>query len=148
MTDLVEMLKKRDCKSLLDAYDAMEEAADEIERLNEQLQTVFIRWQDEKENWRQELTESGRNDLFSMRLLAEGQAREAKLREGLSYAASCLRTDGYDPIDKVLAMPTDDTALKEVIKQAKREALLEAAEAEWWDKDIRVELRRMAGEIK
>jgi len=37
MTDIVEMLKKRDCKSLLDAYDVMEEAADEIERLRKAL---------------------------------------------------------------------------------------------------------------
>ena len=35
MTDIVERLKKKDCKTLLDAYDAMEEAADEIERLRQ-----------------------------------------------------------------------------------------------------------------
>jgi hypothetical protein len=44
--------------------------------------------------------------------------------------------------------PTDDSALKEAIKQAKREVLLEAADADWWDKDIRAELRKMAGELK
>jgi hypothetical protein len=56
----------------------------EITLLTEQLQTVFVRWQDDKENWRQELAESGRNDQYSMKLLAETQAREAKLRELLN----------------------------------------------------------------
>lgn len=33
MKDLVERLRKQDCKTLLDAYDIMEAGSDEIERL-------------------------------------------------------------------------------------------------------------------
>lgn len=78
--------------------------------------------------------------------LAECQAREAALREALeeSYAlnsnwsseADAYSLEYYSEYRAVikmgkeaLALPTDDTALKDIIKQAKREALLEAAGA-------------------
>jgi Skp family chaperone for outer membrane proteins len=66
----------------------------------------------------------------------EGQAREAKLREALDKALGCI--DGYyrdehyrtslDSAFVTSEMAYDDTALKEALKQAKKEALLEAAE--------------------
>ena len=137
-----------------------DEDADEIEWLNEQLQTTFTSWQEEKESWRQELAESQRNDQYSMKLLAESQAREAKLREALDIA---MVGGDYLPVERaqlerVLTIPADDTALKEAIKQAKREALLEAAEAvikdaarigsDWVSAHHADTLRKMAREIK
>jgi hypothetical protein len=88
-----------------------------------------------------------------------------------AYMCSC---DALHDADNALTRPTDDSALKEAlkveyrrgyddgflvgaekgrnfseeIKQAKREALMEAADADWWDKDIRAELRRMIGELE
>lgn len=85
--------------------------------------------------------------------LEASQVREAKLREALSYSypvlsniAAYLRskndymdTDSACQLDSIsrkqheaLAMPSDNTALKDAIKQAKREALLEAAD--WFKK--------------
>jgi hypothetical protein len=52
------------------------------------------------------------------------QAREAKLREGLTKIAANT-VNWYTSIQDAqaaLALPTDDTALQEAIKQAKREA--------------------------
>ncbi len=67
--------------------------------------------------------------------LAECQAREAKLREAIlsvlcdPEGVACF--DGGDGdrkvIQDVIDLPFDDTALNGFIKQAKREALLEAA---------------------
>ena len=87
---------------------------------------------------------------------AAGQAREAKLRDALRKISSNT-IHWYASIQDAkaaLAMPADDTALKDAIRQAKREALIEAAdsfdtgfrfsEASW----VRDELRRMAGELK
>jgi len=35
MTDLVKRLRKHDCQTMLDTYDVMDDAADEIERLRQ-----------------------------------------------------------------------------------------------------------------
>jgi hypothetical protein len=35
MTDIVDRLRKQDCQTMLDAYDVMDAAADEIERLRQ-----------------------------------------------------------------------------------------------------------------
>jgi hypothetical protein len=97
---------------------------------------------------------------------AAGQAREAKLRDALSSivevtciehqdgCATIIAADIPPSAKAALAIPADDTALKDAIRQAKREALIEAAdsfdtgfrfsEASW----VRDELRRMAGELK
>jgi hypothetical protein len=88
------------------------------------------------------------------RELAESQAREAKLRKVLELAEVwrtktlfAMRRDMYEA---AIALPADDTALKESIKQAKREALLEAAE--WFRRHGHLrwvtELRKMAEERK
>jgi hypothetical protein len=61
--------------------------------------------------------------------LAASQAREAKLREAVilcKYAAGHPEKV-YGITKNALALPTDDTALKEAIKQGKREILLKAA---------------------
>lgn len=79
--------------------------------------------------------------------LAASQAREAKLREALEkidvhymalpqYACDALTT------------PADDTALQESIKQAKRDALLEAADTLGFGKMAEFKLRRMAEELE
>ena len=95
------------------------------------------------------------------------QAREAKLREALETVkvdlidgrlfAAVVDTKSWHPrVLNAIALPTDDTALKEAIKQGQREILLKAAD--WWDQDdnliprahsrARKEFRRMAEEIK
>jgi hypothetical protein len=120
--------------------DVLNAAADEIKRLRKDLQ-VF-------------------EDGYSRKLgeLAEGQAREAKLREALNVLFERYRLldrhlviDGcvggvFGAVKEALALPTDDTVLQEVIRLAKREALLEAAE--WFRangmKISMLELRRMA----
>ena len=68
--------------------------------------------------------------------LAESQAREAKLRD---FVDVCIELDDYltettvQALEVVRDLPSDDTALQEERKQAKKEALLEAAD--WWDQD-------------
>ena len=90
MTDIVEGLKKKDCKSLLDAYDAMEEAADEIERLRAALvyeENRFGRVGTHDPNcykWGPSHYECAMREIER---LAESQAREAKLREALEKIA-------------------------------------------------------------
>jgi hypothetical protein len=66
-------------------------------------------------------------DVFRVKL-AEAQAGEAKLREALNQIKSFTSFVGtYIIAEDALALPTDDTALKEAIKQGQREALLKAA---------------------
>jgi hypothetical protein len=170
MTDIVERLKKKDCKSLLDAYDAMEEAADEIERLRAALvyeENRFGRIGTHGPNcykWGPSHYECAMREIEQLRQRLHevsvdwqcGQAREAKLREWV-YA---YLLDDMDDVAATKKMerkfPADDTALKEAIKQAKRGALLEAADAFWITEDgndpvekaVKRWLRRMAGEIK
>jgi len=65
------------------------------------------------------------------RLLTECQAREAKLRDFIDV---CIELDDYLPVtvlaalDEVRDIQSDNSALREALKQAKREALLEAAD--------------------
>jgi hypothetical protein len=107
----------------------------EIEQLRQRLHEVSVDWQC-------------------------GQAREAKLREALGKIATNT-IHWYASIQDAkaaLALPTDDTALKEVLRSAKREVLLEAAEAvikdaarigsDWVSAHHADTLRKMAGEIK
>ena len=86
------------------------------------------------------------------------QAREAKLREALVKCSVQLGNLGYSAnhADRALALPTDNLALQQAIKQGQREVLLEAADI--FDKSEYLEqcggfnfsrdLRRMAEEIK
>ena len=94
--------------------------------------------------------------LQMMRLLAESQAREAKLRDAMNdvFRRCALSSLGQTLIKEALALPTDDTTLKETLKaeyergydsgflvgaekgrnfseefrQAKRDALMKAAD--------------------
>jgi hypothetical protein len=94
--------------------------------------------------------------------LCESQAREAALRK---IVAEFELFETYDdpetPIrDALERIGSDDTALKEAVKQGQREALLEAADIAdgyWVDTfseyqsyklDVGDKLRKMAGEIK
>lgn len=99
MTDIVERLRTR-TNGINPSLDIMrDEAADEIEYLRQQL--------------------------------AECQAREKVLREVLKLSWSEEYVNGIETgkkAEEAIAMPFDSTALDEAIKQAKREALLEAAE--------------------
>lgn len=94
--------------------------------------------------------------------LAECQARECEKNEALRIvqAAICLAADNapestigklYDHVSKVVVMPSDSTALDTMLKQAKREALLEVAdwiEEQHGRKHEPEELRRMAKELQ
>ena len=86
------------------------------------------------------------------KLLAECQAREVVLRDGLldidDWDSATLSASG---MARLLDLPSDSTALDTMKKQWQREALLEAADHidGWWlDKSIRDELRRMAKELE
>jgi len=84
--------------------------------------------------------------------LAECQAREKSLREWFKTLLYNSPKNSYPSIvaEEALAMPHDSTDLDALLKQAKREALLEAADIV----DINNmplksrELRRMAEELK
>jgi len=93
------------------------------------------------------------NDLKQLRQqLAEYQVREKSLREWFKTLLYNSPKNSYPSIvaEEALAMPHDSTDLDALLKQAKREALLEAADIV----DINNmplksrELRRMAEELK
>jgi DNA-binding protein H-NS len=107
MTDLVERLRTEAQEICSDTYprwknadETMNEAADKIEQLREQYDLV---------------TTELRNKV------TESHAREAKLQGAMNdyFNQYPHMMKGY--ILDALAMPTDDSALKEAIKQAKRE---------------------------
>jgi hypothetical protein len=87
-----------------DTWQLQQEAAEEIERLRQQLYEVSLSW-------------------------LEGQAREAKLREALNVLFERYKLldrhlviDGcvggvFGAVKEALALPTDDTALKEALKE-------------------------------
>jgi hypothetical protein len=62
--------------------------------------------------------------------LAECQAREKTKHDALIIAAEGIEVGGklYNAIGNALTLPSDSTALDAMLKQAKREALLEAAD--------------------
>ena len=82
--------------------------------------------------------------------LAASQAREAKLREFCNFAYRDVPMNDYasEKLDEVLALPSDDSALKEAIKQGQREILLKAADTIEHDPGDAGWLRRMEDEIK
>ena len=110
-----------------------------------------------------ESIEFQRIELFHLRdELAASQAREAKLREALSHLYAeyeYQESIGNVPIGRIekdfasirLALPSDDSALKEAIKQGQREILLKAADFGTAIDDrgvLKFELRKMAEEIE
>lgn len=88
--------------------------------------------------------------------VAAQQARIAELREGITtMAVQWSSKDQYDMLYvNALLKPDDLSALEEAKQQAKREALMEAADAveltseETSCKRAAEKLRRMAGEVK
>jgi hypothetical protein len=143
MTDIVERLRE-ESEHDPDSHESIlfREAADEIEQLRQRLHEVSVDWQC-------------------------SQAREAKLREALVALDEYYSTPGEDdwvrflnevltPAREALALPTDDSALKEAIKEAKKEALLGAVErfeladirARWSEPSPEKQLRKMVGELK
>jgi hypothetical protein len=132
------------------------QAADELENLHDLLgkanALARIRW-GEIERLKAERDAAIKEVGKWSREAGVSQAREAKLRELL---AQFELWESYDdpetPIKDALArIGSDDTALKEAIKQAKREALLEAADFLFSDGQHNhwavKELRRMAEEL-
>ncbi len=111
-------------------------------------------------------------ELSCIKQLAKYQAREKVLRDALSQAAEDMEGWGsyageyfqekwdlngdIEKLTKLDAMPSDSTALDTMLKQAKREALLDAATefeeinptAEIARCSVGDELRRMAEELK
>jgi hypothetical protein len=63
------------------------------------------------------------------------------------YRDVSLNDYGSEKLDEVLALPTDDSALKEAIKQGQREVLLKAANKLNYGDIAYTELRKMAEEI-
>lgn len=66
--------------------------------------------------------------------LAECQAREAKLREALEIAWSGEYVSGMEArrlAQQALALPQDDTALRNLLADVRKEALLETAPEGW-----------------
>lgn len=156
MTDIVERLRryKRDRSGYAEYC---HQAADEIERLKAGLAAETQRRWDGNRIASAEAAEE----------LAECQAREAKLRTALEMylmpmpdkdtTVMAILIAATETAMQALALPTDNTALKEAIKQAKRDVLLEAAEkfctmdsaeADWEGEWASDHLRRMAEEIK
>jgi len=155
MTDIVEILRQGlDEGNLTPVGEQCREAADEIEALRQQLAECREKYKAHHGfDWSTlEACHESKRELMS--LLAESQAREqAALRH--------LQTTSYHPgKDKlfVLFESLDSTALDEAIKQAKREALLEAmlkvvdeleglaSEAAMWQ--VQKTIRRMEEELE
>jgi chromosome segregation ATPase len=115
----------------------------EIERLHAELQTFehgYVAKLGEIGRLKAELDDAKLEQAWAERNAAVAelhnykevsQAREAKLREALEKIATNT-IHWYASIQDAkaaLALPADDTALQEAIRQAKQEVLLEAAEA-------------------
>jgi len=126
----------------------LEEKDAEIERLKAELAAETQRRWDGNRIASAEATEE----------LAASQAREAKLRDRLEYIDAYLASyliDGDKQLNGLLldvrferSLPSDDSALKEAIKQGQREVLMEAAE--WFNEGDPAwcRLKEMAEEIK
>jgi hypothetical protein len=172
MNDRVERL--RDLAALKhDDLSIGNEAADEIEELRKRLHEVSLDWQDMRQqltdalHWKENYIEQVEKHNITLDELAGSLAREAELREYVNEQANRCAMFGYPenpPADLLASIPTDDTALKEAIEQAKKEVLLEAANIisqavgqpgnDWGEgytaatKDASRGLHRMAEELK
>jgi hypothetical protein len=134
MTDIVERL--RGFKSTSDAL----KAADEIESLRQQLADTEALRVCANEDANQLAHEA--NVLAKQ--LGECQAREKVLRDALGSAIDNRKRF------ELLSMPSDSTALDTILKEAKREALLDVADwlvEQHGRKHEPEELRRMANEL-
>jgi chromosome segregation ATPase len=178
MTDIVERLREDNegCGT------RMEDAAVEIESLRQQLAECqahakiletgagvslgelaasqkLAECQAENATLTDRIVDIGSKVINLERQAIECQARETVLRD---FVDVCIELDDYltitvtDALDRVRDLPSDSTALDEAIRQAKREALLEAA-AEFENLNPTAEiarcavgdvLRRMADELK
>ena len=123
----------------------LSEAAGTIEVLRQRVQELE---QQARERALQDLSNSTQ-EFMAYDQLQECQAREAKLREALSDCVDYwVPTNGnLEEEDRqigmycqALALPNDDSALKEY----RRKVLLEAADSDWCDSRHSGELRRMA----
>jgi DNA repair exonuclease SbcCD ATPase subunit len=150
MTDIIEL---RDCLEYReDALSILtNEAANEIESLRQKLEDSVHAYdvcQQECERMKQQL--------------AESQALVKVLRDALEAAlevgSHLMSASSHEAARRALAMPSDSTALDGFIKQAKSEALLEAAAyftpidagaiSTITDRRAADELRRMAEEME
>jgi chromosome segregation ATPase len=131
-----------EARSSLDSERIANEAlTEEIESLREQLA--------ECEQYKKETHFAHWKELYQTQLGA-AQAREAKLREAIANVYGILvnvDTPVSEYTKRILLEPSDDTALKETIQQAKREALASVGHL-MHTKDDCDELRRMAKELK
>jgi hypothetical protein len=114
MTDIVELLRvPKGCVSTGISTEVWNAAVDENERLRNQLAD----WARRSESCESKLGQLEANErvIELEQLLAESQAREAKLREALEKIANNT-IHWYASIQdakEALAMPADDTALQE-----------------------------------
>jgi Cft2 family RNA processing exonuclease len=149
--DIVERLRIEAQEICADTYprwknadETMDEAANEIERLRAELDSASL-----EKAWAER--NAAVAELVNFREVS--QAREAKLQDlTIWMTGACDFTEyEYFVANRYLfSAEQDDTTLKEAIKQARREALLEAAE--WFGdtvkgREVKAELRRMAGEL-
>jgi DNA repair exonuclease SbcCD ATPase subunit len=118
--------------------------------------------EDENKKLHDAVTESKNEFTFHWEeKLAECQAREKVLRDALQQCAYdeegyCINPDAAEALDE----PSDSTALDDCVKEAKREALLDAAEYcdnQWrwsegeyqeYEQDVGDGIRRMAKELE
>lgn len=99
----------------------------EIERLESDMSAMIQRHAAEVKTLESMLAESRKNDLYAMKLLAESQAREAKLRDYIfDYVDIDPNEEGMLARYFSCVKPVDDTALKEY-----RREVLKCVIAEW-----------------
>ena len=83
-----------------------------------------------------EIERLNKNLLWSMQCTAESEAREVKLREALE-AVSTAKERGFcigyakGYVDKILVLPADDTALREMIAKAGEVMRLRCERESW-----------------
>ena len=90
-----------------------------------------------------ELAESQKNDMYAMKLLAESQAREAKLRDFIfDYVDVEPNNERMLARYDTCVKPTDDTALREALK-AEREKCAKVCDQHTWAADAGNAIRAM-----
>jgi hypothetical protein len=172
MTDIVEMLRQGlDEGNLTPVGEQCKAAADEIESLRQHLADWTRRSESSESKLGQleaneELLEvcqqlaecqARETSCFSaaefLKQLQHCQAREKVLRDAISglWLGDDGEMGGWPACREALALPHDSTALDSAIRQAKREALLDAATVVdnmrgYTYSDISGDIRRMAGD--
>jgi len=123
----------------------------EIERLKQQLAKCQAELDRELQRRFDGNREASKEYAEVSRELAECQAREKVLRDALEWVNSRFAdVSTLVIVRKALALPSDSTALDTMLKQAKREALLDAAEQmeSYCGPTVYYELHRMAKELE